>query len=100
MKIYFSFAETPFLIFQSSLKELLNLIISERVKLKNTTATDQRTIDCKERILGRCANEDNGTIFDIGQQHILLSAIESVDFVEKEQRAIASRGNAICSLGE
>ena len=45
-------------------------------------------IDLKERIFRRRANENQPPVLHIGQEHILLTLIKAVDFVDKYNRAL------------
>ncbi len=52
-------------------------------ELENLAAADQRRIHRKERILGGRPDEQNQARLDIGEENILLGAIEAMNFVEK-----------------
>ena len=49
----------------------------------------------KNGIFGRRADEQDQAALDIGQQDVLLGAVEAVDFVEEEDGALAGVGQAV-----
>ena len=64
--------------------QLLHLVIGgelkalDRLEFEDLTAADERRYEGKERILGRGSDEGYDAVLDIGQQSILLRAIEAV----------------------
>ena len=66
--------------------------------MKYLNATNQRRIHRKEWILGRYADEQDQSRFDIGKQDILLRPIEPVNFIEKKNCALPSDGEFILRL--
>ena len=53
------------------------------MKDQNLRAAEQCGVEFKARILGRRANEDDRAILNIGQETILLRAVETVDFINE-----------------
>src|SRR6476469_2304981 len=86
--IHFDFegAESSLLIRQGAVDQEFELIELERFQLKDLRARDERTIDVKERIVGRCSDESQISALHIGQQDILLRLIEVVNLVDKHNR--------------
>ena len=62
----------------------------EPVQHENLAAREQRPIQLEGGIFGGGADEDDRPILDIGQEAILLGAIEAVNLVDEQERA-ASR---------
>ena len=60
---------------------------AQRFELENLRAADQRPVDREERVFRRRAEQADGAAFHIGQQRVLLRAVEAVDFVDEEDRA-------------
>ena len=56
----------------------------EALELKNPAAREQGAIDREVGILGGCADEDDGAVFDPRQECVLLGLVEAVDLVDKE----------------
>ncbi len=67
--------------------------------MENLAARDERRVDAEERVLRRRADEDDDPILDVAEQHILLRAVEAVDFVEEEDRPLGVL-QAIAGAGE
>ena len=63
--------------------DLLNVVVGQRLQHEDATARKQRRYHFEAGILGGCTNQDNGSIFHVGQQKVLLCFIESVDLVQK-----------------
>src|SRR5947209_1473418 len=62
---------------------------SQRLKGENLTAAQERRIDGEKWILGGGADQNHDPLLYVGQQHVLLSAIEAVQLVDKEDRSHA-----------
>ena len=52
-------------------------------------AGEQRAVQLEGRVLGRGADQDDVAGFDVRQEDVLLRAVEAVDLVEEEDRALA-----------
>ena len=62
--------------------------IVEPPQHQNLCARQQRAVQLKRRILGGCAHQHHGAVLDHGQKTVLLAAVETVDFVDEQQRAL------------
>ena len=51
-------------------------------------ARQHGTIQLERRIFGGGADQDDGAVFHHGKKRILLAAVEAVDFVHEQQRAL------------
>ena len=67
-----------------------DFLFRQRCELENLAAAHQRRVHCKKRVFGRGADQQDPPCLHIGQQNILLGAVETVDFIEKEHRPRAA----------
>ena len=58
----------------------------KRPKLENLRAGNQRAVDAEKRVLRRRANQPHHAVLDLGEQHILLCLVETVDLIHKQNR--------------
>ena len=49
----------------------------------------ERRIDEEERIVRRCANENDVAAIDIGEKHVLLCLVEAVDLIDKQDAILS-----------
>ena len=63
----------------------------ERLEDDDLAAREQRAVQLEGGVLGRRADEHDVAGLDVRQEHVLLRAVEPVDLVEKEDRALAVR---------
>ncbi len=89
--IDFEFSQPPFAVFDGSLHDLSQFVARERLEGEHLTATEKCSVDREEWVFRGGSNEDDDAFFDVGQEGILLSLIEAVDFIEKEERALPGR---------
>lgn len=73
-------------------QQLFERRVVQTVQNQNLTARQQRAVQLERWIFGCRADQHDGAVFDIGQQHVLLRPVEAVDFVDEQQRALACRG--------
>ncbi len=66
-----------------------SVAVVEPAQHEHLGARQQRADQLEGRVLGRRADEDHRAVLDIGQKRILLGAVEAVDLVDEEQRALA-----------
>ena len=62
--------------------------------MKNLAPADQRRIDGEKWILRRRADEQDQSRFHIGQQNVLLGAVEAMNFIEKQHGALSAGAQA------
>ena len=60
----------------------------EAVKHEDLGAGEECRVKLEGRVLGGRPDEDDGAVFDIWEEAILLGAVEAVDFVDEEQRPL------------
>ena len=70
-------------------QELFKRSRIETVEDQNLGARQKRSIQLERGILGGRADQRDRPVLDIGQEAVLLGAIEAVDLVDEEQRALA-----------
>ena len=64
---------------------------SERAKDEHAGARQQRRVELERGILGRRADQRDRAVLHHGQEEILLRAVEAMDLVDEEQRALPLR---------
>ena len=68
---------------------------SSRRRSTNTWQRDeQRAVELEGRVLGGRADQHDRAVLDIGQEAVLLGAVEAVDLVDEQQRAAGRRRGA------
>ena len=63
----------------------------QRLEGEDLAAAQQRRVDGEERVLRRGADEDDAALLHVGQQHVLLGAVEAVQLIDEEDGAPAGR---------
>ena len=81
--------ETAFGVQKSPLEQIQEVGLVQRSEFKYLRSGDQRGVDEEEGIVCRRPDELDRSTLHIGQEHILLSAVEAVDFVDEEQGGFA-----------
>jgi hypothetical protein len=69
--------------------ELLDRGRIERMEHQHARAREQRRVELEGWVFGGGADQHHGAVFHHGQERVLLSAVESVNLVDKEQRTLA-----------
>jgi hypothetical protein len=69
------------------------------VEDQHLRAAEQRGVEFERRVFGGGTHQRHRPILDIRQEAVLLRAIEAVDLVDEEQRALAQPG-MVTRLGE
>ena len=59
----------------------------------------QRGVELEARVLGGGTDQRHGAALDVGQEAILLRAIEAVDLVDEQQGALSGLAHGL-GLGE
>ena len=62
---------------------------SEAAQHDHLRAAQEGCVQLEARVLGRGADEDDGAVFHVGQEAVLLGLVEAVDLVHEEERALA-----------
>ena len=68
----------------------------EPLQYQHLRAAEQRCVECEAGIFGGRADQCNGAAFDERQEAVLLRAVETVNLVHKQQRALARLGGLVC----
>ena len=69
--------------------QLLERVMVEPAQDQHLAARQQRGVDLEARVLGRRADQGDGAVLDIGQEAVLLRAVEAVDLVHEQQGLLA-----------
>ena len=64
--------------------------IVEPAQHEHLRARQQRAIELEGRVLRGGTDQRDGAVLDIGEESILLCAIEAVDLVDEEERALSA----------
>ena len=72
---------------------------AQAVQHQHLRPRQQRGVQREAGVLGRRADEHHRAAFDIGQEAVLLGAIETVDLVDEKQGALARRRHLL-GIGE
>ena len=73
--------------FHRTVEKMLQMRRIKGFKYVNLTAGEQRAYDFERRVFGRCSDKSYRTIFDCSQQRVLLGLVETVYFVDKQNRS-------------
>ena len=57
---------------------------AEGLQVVNAQAREQGVVEVEGGVFGGGADEDEGAVFDVGEEGVLLGFVEAVDFVDKE----------------
>ena len=79
--------------------QLLERLMIEPPQDQHLAAREKRGIDLEARVLGGRANQGDGAVLDIGQEAVLLRAVEAMDLVDEQQRLLTGLA-AVPGLGE
>ena len=85
-------AEPPRDVVQRALDDPRDRLRRERLEHDDLAAGQQRAVQLEGRVLGRGADQDDVPGFDVREEDVLLGAVEAVDLVEKQDRALALAG--------
>ena len=80
---------------QRPLQKHDDLLDRERVQRVHLRAREQRRDHLERRILSSGADQDDVAALHVGQERILLGAVEAVDFVDEQHRAPAQAAAAL-----
>ena len=59
-------------------------VFAQRLQVEDAQAGEQGVVEMEGGVFGGGADEDEGAVFDVGQEGVLLGFVEAVDFVDKE----------------
>ncbi len=98
--LYVVVAQAALFVGESTEEQRLDVVDGERLELEDLAAADQGAVDGEKGIAGGRADERDDAFFDVGKERVLLAFVETVDFVDKEQRALAAAGQIVAGLPE
>ncbi len=93
VELYSLFAEATSFIGERATDDGFDVVDRQRFEFEHAAAADERAGQREEGILRGRADEDHGAIFNVGQEHILLGAVEAMDFVDEQERALTRTGD-------
>ena len=79
--------------------QLLECVMVEPPQDQHLAARQKRGVELEARVLGRRADQGDGAVLDIGQEAVLLGAVEAVDLVHEQQGLLSGAGGGL-RLGE
>ena len=72
---------------QGSVKQLVQVVLIERLKHVDLRSRQKRADDFKRRVFGRCADQCDDSALDCSEQAVLLGFVEPVDFIDEQDGA-------------
>src|SRR5260370_36364071 len=96
----FVISEAAFLVGKRAVDQLFELFDAERLELKDLGPRDERTVDVKERIVRRRADESEISTFDVGQKNVLLCFVEMMDLVDEQNCFLSGSLKSIGRSGD
>ena len=75
------------------------VVVGKGFELKNAAAAGEGAIHRKVGVLGGGANEDNGAIFHVRQEGILLRLVKTVHLIDKQNGALLRRLQTLAGFG-
>ena len=73
-----------------ALEQRLKRRVVEPLEHQHAGARQKRRVELEGRVLGGGADQDDGAVLDVRQEAVLLGAVEAVDLVDEQQRALAA----------
>ncbi len=73
-----------------ALQQRLERGVVEPMQHEDLAARQQRAVQLEGRVFRGRADQHHGAVLDIGQEAVLLRAVEAMDLVDEEQRALAA----------
>ena len=78
--------------------DALDLVVGKRLKRQHTGARQQRGDHLERWVLGRCPDEDDRSVLDVGEDGVLLGLVEAVHLVDEEDGAEVLGGAYLAGL--
>src|SRR5581483_11544072 len=82
-------AEAPDGVGQGPVDQPPQVVLRQGLEPEQRGTAPQRTVDLEEGVLGGGADQREEAVLDVGQEGVLLGAVEAVDLVEEQDRALA-----------
>src|ERR1043166_8632271 len=77
------------------MQEDFDLVRRQRLELENLRTRDEWRVDVEKWVVSRRADQTDGAVLDVRQQHILLRLVEAVNFVDEQDGFLAGIREAI-----
>ena len=85
---------------EGAAQERQQLGLAEGVQHVDPAAREERRVDLEGGVFGRGADQDDRAHLDVGQERVLLGAVEAVDLVDEEDRAGTPPGPRRLRVGQ
>ena len=85
------FAQTALAVGRRAAQQRDDVGWSQRFELKQLAAADQRAVHGEKRVGSRGADQRHDSLLDVWQQRVLLGFVETMDFVDEQQRPRTAR---------
>ena len=94
------FAEAALPIRGGTAEQRLDVIRRQGFELENPAPAQKGVVDREEGILRRGSDQNDHAVFDFRQQHVLLRFVETMNFVDEQQRFLLPGGKPIGGFGQ
>ena len=81
--------QRPALFLFGPLEEVFQGLFAEAIEGQHRGARKKRGVEFEGRVLGRGTDERDRAVLHVGKKAVLLRAVETMDFVDEQQRALA-----------
>ena len=71
-----------------ALQQDFQIVVGEPVQHQHLRARQQRAVQFEGRVLGRGAHQHDGAVLHHGQETVLLAAVEAMDLIDEQKRAL------------
>ena len=72
--------------------------VIESAKYENLRAREESTIELEGRVLRCCSHQHNRAVLHHRKKTVLLAAVEAMDFIDEQKRALSCLTTLACSL--
>src|SRR5439155_25740542 len=86
--LYIVTSKAALFVGQCAVDQLLEVLDTERFEPKNLRTRDERAVHIKEWIVRGRSDKAETPSFDVGQKNVLLSFVEVVDLIDKQDRSL------------
>src|SRR5579859_2139529 len=82
------------------LYELPQVFLPQRLEAEHLAPREEGRVHREGRVLGRRADERDGSVLDVRKKRVLLGLVESVNLVDEDDGALALVGKPLLGLGD
>jgi hypothetical protein len=98
VELDFEIAKAAVFVGDGALEEGFDVVFAQGGELEDLAAADQGGVDGEEWVFGGCADEEDLAVFHVGEEDVLLGAVEAMYLVEKENGALAVEAEALLGV--